>query len=402
MSLTIGDAITSSTAGYGLYVGTGGNAGLLEQFAYGAGNFAALQIAQGSAGAPILGFYNTTGNNDIAIGGGLHSDTGGNNIAFGANALLSNTSGQVNTAIGINSLQANTTGNYNIAVGYAALEKNINGGSQVAIGYAALYLNTTGASNSAIGYSSLGVNTTGYSNTALGSQSLFSNTTGFYNTALGVGASHNNTIGNQNVSIGYDSLQANVAGSQNTAVGVEALFNVGEPQTAGAFNIGTSYTIATVGTTDFTLIGASSNTVGVIFTATGVGSGTGTAFPNSVNNNTGLGFYTGRGIIYGINNTILGANVSGLAPGLSDAIILATGEGTIRADFNNTNAGAWTLSDGLVTAIYTIATLPAGVPAKRAFVSDLSGSSYVFGAAAVGGGTRGGPVFYSGSAWLEG
>jgi len=47
--------------------------------------------------------------------------------------------------------------------------------------------------------------------------------------------------------------------------------------TAGAFVIGVSYTILTVGTTDFTLIGASANTIGVIFTATGVGSGTGTA-----------------------------------------------------------------------------------------------------------------------------
>ena len=47
--------------------------------------------------------------------------------------------------------------------------------------------------------------------------------------------------------------------------------------TAGAFIVGNAYKIVTVGTTDFTLIGAASNTIGVIFTATGVGSGTGTA-----------------------------------------------------------------------------------------------------------------------------
>jgi hypothetical protein len=46
---------------------------------------------------------------------------------------------------------------------------------------------------------------------------------------------------------------------------------------AGSFVSGTSYVIQTLGTTDFTLIGASSNTVGVTFTATGIGSGTGTA-----------------------------------------------------------------------------------------------------------------------------
>ena len=50
---------------------------------------------------------------------------------------------------------------------------------------------------------------------------------------------------------------------------------------AGTFKIGTSYVIANLGTTDFTLIGAASNTVGVNFTATGVGTGTGSAFMSS-------------------------------------------------------------------------------------------------------------------------
>ena len=45
---------------------------------------------------------------------------------------------------------------------------------------------------------------------------------------------------------------------------------------ATALVAGTSYIITTVGTTDFTLVGAASNTVGVAFTATGAGTGTGT------------------------------------------------------------------------------------------------------------------------------
>ena len=51
----------------------------------------------------------------------------------------------------------------------------------------------------------------------------------------------------------------------------------GNTVTAGSFVVGQTYVILVVGTTDFTLIGASSNTVGVSFTATGVGTGTGTA-----------------------------------------------------------------------------------------------------------------------------
>ena len=46
---------------------------------------------------------------------------------------------------------------------------------------------------------------------------------------------------------------------------------------AGAFVVKTSYTIASLGSTDFTLIGAPSNAVGVTFNATGRGSGSGTA-----------------------------------------------------------------------------------------------------------------------------
>lgn len=47
--------------------------------------------------------------------------------------------------------------------------------------------------------------------------------------------------------------------------------------TAGSFVTGFVYTILSIGTTNFTLIGAASNTVGLSFTATGAGSGTGTA-----------------------------------------------------------------------------------------------------------------------------
>ena len=47
---------------------------------------------------------------------------------------------------------------------------------------------------------------------------------------------------------------------------------------AGNFIVGTQYTINSLGTTDFTAIGASANAVGITFTATGVGSGTGNAF----------------------------------------------------------------------------------------------------------------------------
>ena len=55
----------------------------------------------------------------------------------------------------------------------------------------------------------------------------------------------------------------------------------GASTSAGSFVTGNSYTIQFIGTTDFTLIGASANTIGVTFTATGPGTGTGIAGPNA-------------------------------------------------------------------------------------------------------------------------
>ena len=64
---------------------------------------------------------------------------------------------------------------------------------------------------------------------------------------------------------------------------------------AGSFVATKWYKIASVGTTDFTAIGASANTVGTSFQASGVGSGTGTATIQS---------YAGDNAIYFTKNTV--------------------------------------------------------------------------------------------------
>lgn len=55
------------------------------------------------------------------------------------------------------------------------------------------------------------------------------------------------------------------------------MYEQGYAVTAGSFVIGETYRILTVGNTNFTLIGATSNTVGLHFIATGSGTGNGTA-----------------------------------------------------------------------------------------------------------------------------
>lgn len=85
---------------------------------------------------------------------------------------------------------------------------------------------------------------------------------------------------------GTTHLAANAPAWANGAY-YEVGASVRAPVGAGLFVVGYTYTIVTVGTTDFTLIGASANTIGVTFVATGVGAGNGVAsalfvcvFPN--------------------------------------------------------------------------------------------------------------------------
>ena len=67
--------------------------------------------------------------------------------------------------------------------------------------------------------------------------------------------------------------------------GLDLLVDAVNPQvslvSAGSFVTSNSYTIVSVGNTDFTAIGAANNEVGTTFTATGAGSGTGTAYDNT-------------------------------------------------------------------------------------------------------------------------
>lgn len=66
------------------------------------------------------------------------------------------------------------------------------------------------------------------------------------------------------------------------SVDLSSQFNYVPKISAGSFEIGKYYIITDIGTTDFTTIGASSNTVGTVFMAYGLGSGTGRAYPRKI------------------------------------------------------------------------------------------------------------------------
>jgi hypothetical protein len=82
----------------------------------------------------------------------------------------------------------------------------------------------------------------------------------------------------------------------------------GSAVTAGAFKLGQTYVIETVGTTNFTAIGATENTVGTEFRATGAGAGTGTAKPK-------------------LYRLMIGLNTPTVLDDLSDVVITAPVDG---------------------------------------------------------------------------
>ena len=257
-----------------------------------------------------------------------------------------------NTGLGSLALVSYTTGTQNAAFGSLALRLNTTGSVNSAGGYSALSSNIGGINNSAF---ALNANPSGNQNSALGSNSLVANTTGINNTASGISALSGNTTGNYNSAFGGFSLSANIAGVSNSAVGYTTLGDIN-----GA----------------------------------------------SASYNTAVGYNTGRGITTGASNTILGANITGLAAGLTGAIILAAGDGVSRIDYGMSTAAVWTLAAPLKKLVKTVALLPGASSVgagAEAFVTDATATMAAgHGTAVAGGGSNKVPVYSDGSSWIIG
>jgi hypothetical protein len=91
------------------------------------------------------------------------------------------------------------------------------------------------------------------------------------------GGTGNSSVTPNAVFIGGTTSTSAITAIKPSTLGNVLTSTAGSTVTAGSFVVGVEYSILTLGSSDFTLIGASSNTVGVVFTATGVGVGSGTA-----------------------------------------------------------------------------------------------------------------------------
>ncbi len=140
---------------------------------------------------------------------------------------------------------------------------------------------------------------------------------------LSVGTTNFVTIGASASTVGIVFTATGVGSGTGTATSTVIT-------TAGSFVIGQSYTILTVGTTNFTLIGASANTIGIIFTATGVGSGTGTASSTTVISTNSAYFIKtiANATAFSVSSSFGGSNIA-----LTDAT------GSMSVNFGNVFGG---------------------------------------------------------------
>jgi hypothetical protein len=137
----------------------------------------------------------------------------------------------------------------------------------------------------------------------------------------------------------------------------------------GSFVVGKTYKIVSVGSTNFTLIGAASNTVGVIFNATGVGSGSGTAKLVGVyafQTTNGLstvtcyfdnhGYSVGESFYIGVSTTVGGITLSGLYTVLT--VPSANSFTFAAANTATSSAGPTAINSGNVNSNFYIAIGP--------------------------------------------
>jgi hypothetical protein len=256
-----------------------------------------------------------------------------------------------------------------------------------------MYLNSTGFSNTAVGSQSLYNNITGSYNVGIGSSSLYSNTTGSYNVGIGTQALYSNTTGTYNFALGYQSMIYNNTGNNNTAIGTYSLYSLGRILTAGSFTTGVTYTIISSGTTDFTLIGAANSNAGTIFTATGVGTGNGTASANNALNiafGQAAGQYLANGAspLYSASQSLyIGTSTKASADGVTNENVIgyaAIGNGSNTMTFGaSTITGNFFSGNIVVNNTFGLSSKTSGGTILNIFKTDAS-NNIIIGSGSVG------------------
>ena len=119
-------------------------------------------------------------------------------------------------------------------------------------------------------------------------------------------------------------------------------------------------------------------------------------------NNVAFGNNAGKFLTSGYKNIYFGYGASSSSGSVNDEIVIGsqTGGGNYTTTIGNATTTSTKLMGKLVTSTYTVATLPTGTVGSRSFVTNAL--SPTFGAAVVGGGAVGVPVYHDGTSWKVG
>ena len=195
----------------------------------------------------------------------------------------------------------------------------------------------------------------------------------------------NSTIGTSFVAIGVGSgsgtaLQTYLVGSTftcaniGTALGNGTAFRVtnttAQLVTSGAFIVTATYIIQSIGTTDFTLIGAVSNTIGLSFVASGAGVGTGKAYRV---NSLGLS----GSVVLPVAPTIVSPTISGAVMSTMASSILTSSTAQTASGPTISFTGIPSWAKRITVLLVNVTTVSTGIPAIRAGAGSYENTGYL-------------------------
>jgi hypothetical protein len=220
-----------------------------------------------------------------------------------------------------------------------------------------------------LGIIALSVGDALHENTSIDEYALSSLTTGSYNVALGRDSLRSDTTGGYNMAIGAGSMNLNTTGSRNIAIGKSAM----------------------------TYVGSATNTVAIGYLA-----GMGTSGQSYYQNNTLIGYQSGKGLTTGDSNILIGYN-SG------DALLSGDNNIVIGYDIDvpaSTTNGQMTIGNliyatGLSATNTTISTGLVGIATNTpAYTLDVYGTVSLGGNAGAVTVTAGGVLAFTGTGGL--
>ena len=339
---------------------------------------------------PVQATFDTSGNFITFIGpGGVAFTTGGGSLAINTTAITGGTSGRVLFD------NAGTVGEKAVTgTGDVVLNSNPTFDTDITVNGAKVGVGTSGLYNTLLGVNAL-TNATSFGNTAIGEDAGSAIVSGNFNTAVGWGAlagdssesvaigsrAQNSAAATQSVIIGESASASGIA-SQSVYLGYKA----GNQLSYGQNNVFLGYQAGSTATTLTNCIAIGANAVLADFTDNV------TVIGNTDITNTYIRTTSADIAVGGANKT----KVINIGTG-------GSGSGSVATTLGATGVPSTTTVNGLLKQqTYTVSSLPTGTVGSRAFITDCTVGTALFGSIPTGGSNVKVPVYHDGTNWRVG